>query len=37
MLYEWNPLSPWIVVAGVTVICVATAAVYLRDPRQAER
>ena len=37
MLYEWSPLSPWIVVAGVTAICVATAAVYLRDPRQAER
>ena len=37
MLYEWNPLSPWIVVAGVTAICVASAAVYLRDPRQAER
>ncbi|HJP33215.1 MAG TPA: MFS transporter [Candidatus Latescibacteria bacterium] len=37
LLYEWNPLAPWIVVFAVSLISVATAAFYLRDPEKPER
>ncbi|MFC1526366.1 MFS transporter [Candidatus Latescibacterota bacterium] len=36
LLYAWNPASPWIFVLVVTVIALAVAARFIRDPRKAE-
>ena len=37
LLYAWHPASPWVLVFGASVISLALAALYVRDPRTAER
>jgi len=36
LLYAWNPASPWFFVLVVTLLALAVALRYVRDPRRAE-
>ncbi|MFH1572317.1 MAG: MFS transporter, partial [Gemmatimonadota bacterium] len=37
LLYGWNPASPWIFVLAASLLSLAIAARYVRDPRTAQR
>ena len=36
-LYAWEPVSPWFCAAIATVLSISLIALFVRDPRQAER
>jgi MFS transporter, DHA1 family, multidrug resistance protein len=36
VLFEWDPMSPWVLVPGIMTIAAIIAIFYVRDPHQAE-
>jgi hypothetical protein len=36
-LYAWNPASPWFCAAISTALSISLIALFVRDPKQAER
>ncbi len=37
ILYEWNPVSTWVLVLALMLVALVVAVLYVRDPKKAER
>ncbi len=37
ILYEWNPVSTWVLVLALMLVALVVAVLYVRDPQKAER